>query len=296
MNRLFLLLVSTFLIASCGQDRGQYESKEMSAIVAEPMVSERSYATPAEPPVSTSTDALPQRAGLYLAYTYSRTIEVPTDGLKSLQDSHAQACMAAGPQNCLVTSSNVNGLGTEYANGYLSLKATPEWTATFLDGLAPALKGSNASITQSSTSATDLTAQIIDTDAKLKAQKTLRDRLQNLLETREGNLQELLSVERELARVQSGIDSYEANLANLRQRVAMSDINLQYQAKVSPVSQSVWRPLGEALDEFFGNVAYALSGIVNFFAYALPWSLVVLFFVWVIRKLWQRRKGQKAAN
>ena len=134
----------------------------------------------------------------------------------------------------------------------------------------------NASVTDSSTNAVDLTSQIIDTDAQLKAQKTLRDRLQNLLETREGELDELLNVERELARVQGQIDSYESNLANLRQRVSMSDIYLSYSANVSPGFAVCLASTLTGSGGFFGNVAYALSGIVNLFAFLLPWVPVLL--------------------
>tara|TARA_Y100000052_G_scaffold26765_2_gene32382 strand:+ start:6390 stop:7268 length:879 start_codon:yes stop_codon:yes gene_type:complete len=227
------------------------------------------------------TSELPQRAGRFLAYTHNRTISVPTDDLKALLDQHTKICMDAGPQNCLVTNSNVNGLGTEYANGHLSLKAAPDWALPFLDGLPEALSDADATVSASSTSATDLTSQIIDTDAQLTALKTLRGRLQTLLENRDGDLSELLSVERELARVQGQVDSYEANLANLRQRVAMSDVYLNYEAKVSPVSQSVWRPLTSAFDDFFEGVAEALGGIVRILPFLIVWIPLLAGLFWI---------------
>ena len=61
----------------------------------------------------------------------------------------------------------------------------------------------------------------------------------------------------------------------------MSDIYLSYEAKITPVSQSVWRPLGQAIGDFFGTVAYALAGIVNMIAFLLPWVPVVLGFGWL---------------
>ena len=245
--------------------------------------------------VSDNLKDLPQRAGLFLAYTYSRSIEVPTDKLKDVLESHAKLCNDAGPKKCLVTSSVVNGLGTSYANGFLNLKAAPDWVQPFLDGLPSTLEASSASVKDASKSSVDLTAQIIDTDARLTAQKTLRERLQKLLTTRDGNLEELLGVERELARVQGEIDSYEASLANLRQRVSMSDINIRYSAKVTPVSRSVWRPLGDAFGDFFGNIAYALAGIVTLIAFILPWVPVIGGIIWLILFLVGRgkKKSQK---
>lgn len=297
------LASSLVLLAACGEQGS--ESMDYSAAPPAPVTemaesdydggamnrvqSESKQAAGAE-----ANSDLPQRAGRFLAYTYNRTISVPSEQLKSLIDTHAQLCMDAGPTNCLVTNSNVNGLGTEYARGYLSLKAAPDWALPFLDGLPDALEPDNASVTSSSTSAVDLTSQIIDTDAQLKAQKTLRDRLQSLLENRDGDLSELLSVERELARVQGQIDSYEANLASLRKRVSMSDIYLNYEARVSPVSRSVWRPLARAFDDFFSNVAQALASIVRLLPFLLVWLPVIFGAIWAF--VWGGRKlfGKKS--
>lgn len=231
--------------------------------------------------IENGTSELPQRAGRFLAYTHNRTITVPTEDLKALLDEHTKVCMDAGPQNCLVTNSNVNGLGTEYANGHLALKAAPDWALPFLENLPATLSETNANVSASSTSTTDLTSQIIDTDAQLSALKTLRGRLQDLLENREGDLSELLAVERELARVQGQVDSYEASLANLKQRVAMSDVYLNYEARVSPVSQSVWRPLTRAFGDFFGGLAEALAGIVMALPFLIVWIPLLAGLFWV---------------
>lgn len=299
MGKTSLILGASFLVlAACGNEAAQNYDK-MS--VAESRMASPAPPPPPPPPPSPSgemaTDSsysdLPQQGGLFLAYTYGRTISVPTDGMKDLLDKHAQACFSAGPRECLVTNSSVNGIGTDYANGYLNLKGSPAWTRSFLDALPDALKEGGASITESNTNAVDLTTQIIDTDAQLKAQKTLRDRLQKLLETRDGNLEELLGVERELARVQASIDSYASTLENLKQRVSMSNINLYYQAKTSPVSQSVWRPLSDAFDDFFYNIAGALGVIVTLLAILLPWIPVVLGLGWLGRFLWTRRSKKK---
>ena len=243
-----------------------------------------------------SFEDLPNQSGLYLAYTYHRSIAVPGEGLKPLLEAHANACMSAGPQNCLVTSSGLNGLETEYANGSLNIRATPIWTNDFLDGLASNLEPLNASVSHASTSAVDLTTQLIDTDAQLKAQTTLRDRLQNLLETRDGDLNELLGVERELARVQSQIDRYESTLANLKQRVSMSTISLHYSAKTSAVSRSVWQPLMSAFGDFFGHIAVAMAFVVSLLAYLLILIPVLAGLIWLGFKVFRliRSKNSKS--
>ena len=83
-------------------------------------------------------------------------------------------------------------------------------------------------VVNSGVTSEDLSRQIVDTDAQLRAKTTLRDRLQGLLATHPGKVGDLLAVERELARVQGDIDSAQSELADMRGRVAMSDVTLNY--------------------------------------------------------------------
>ncbi len=300
MMRLGIVLAGALALTACDGGRdGAVESKDLQYVVAEeaapapapPMMERTSGANKAS--ANPDFDDLPQRAGLFLAYTHSRTITAPVDSLKPLLDAHTERCREAGPRQCIVTNSGLNGLNTDYANGYLNLKAAPDWAETFLGGLPAALKSDNAVISDASTSAIDLTSQIIDADARLKAQITLRDRLQALLENREGNLEELLGVERELARVQGDIDAYESTLANLKQRVSMSTMNLYYEAKRSAVSESVWDPLMDSLGDFFRNISLALGFIVTLFAFLLPGIPFILLVIWATRLLWRRLRKPK---
>ena len=69
----------------------------------------------------------------------------------------------------------------------------------------------------------DVTEQLIDLEARLHNLRALRDRLRTYLD-QAVNLSEILDVERELARVQSEIESLEAKLKLLRDQVAMSEL------------------------------------------------------------------------
>lgn len=214
--------------------------------------------------------------GRLIAYSYSRSFRVPTQRLEDLLNTHKAACESAGPQRCYVVSSNLSGLGTEYVSASLQIKAAPDWVQPFFAGLPEGLKPFNADLDGSNDWSEDLTTQIVDTDARLAAAKTLRSRLEALLRDRPGELKDLIEIERELARVQGEIDSTESVLAAMRLRVSMSDLALNYQPKLSPGSQSVWRPLGDAVGGFFGTFAESLAQVVGFTAGVLPWLLVVI--------------------
>lgn len=148
-------------------------------------------------------------------------------------------------------------------------------------------------MTHNSMSSENLTRQILDTDARLKAQITLRDRLQGLLATRNAELNDLLALERELARVQGQIESATTTLNVLRKRVSMSVVDIHYQSQSVAVSQSALAPIGRALKNFVGGFARGLAAVINFLAAALPWLLLVILpAFWLIRRWWRRRSAQ----
>jgi hypothetical protein len=74
-------------------------------------------------------------------------------------------------------------------------------------------------------SAVDVTAQTTDLEARLQNQIAVRDRLRQYL-ARASAVQDVIAVERELARVQTDIDLLEGQLRALRSNVAMSRVAL----------------------------------------------------------------------
>ncbi len=306
--------LSAIALVGCGQGEGSYEPAEtevgmmdmMSPVAAPPppadgyqkarfqqemedVVEELPDGNPAPDP-----DAAPDPASSRLiAYTYQWGFKVPTGNLEALMSNHKLACEAVGVARCYVENSNVSGLGEDYANGYLRIRAATDWVDTFKAGLSESLQPFDASLDASNQSAEDLTTQIIDTTATLNSRKTLRDRLQKLLAVRPGKLSDLLEIEREMARVQQQIDSTESILAAMRQRVSMSVITLNYEARYSAASESIWRPLGDAFSDFIENVVRSLAGLVNLVSNLLIWILLLGGLGWfVITRL--RRRGKKA--
>src|SRR5690606_23488191 len=112
------------------------------------------------------------------------------------------------------------------------------------------------------------------------ARKTLRDRLQDLLASRPGKLQELLEVERELARVQAEIDATESALAVMRTRVATSRLTIDYVSEGVLAPDSAFRPLQEAVHGIAGYFFGGLAAIVVILAVLAPFALVFGPLLW----------------
>ena len=231
----------------------------------------------------------------YIAYSHNLGLTLPKGGVDPMMAAHTAACRAAGTNTCIVINSNVYSQDEDYASGNLSIRATPDWIESFMSGVEADTESAGGEITQRSTSAEDLTRQIVDTGARLEAQKTLQSRLLNLLERRDGELGELLQIERELARVTGDIESIEAQLKTLRLRVSMSSLTIGYQTKVPAFSGSRENPLGEAFGDFFYNLSAAIAAVITAFAVGLPWIILIGLFLWIWMKLiWPRIRGRKA--
>ena len=208
--------------------------------------------------------------------------------------AHVAACEAAGPRVCIVTDSEVNNQSDDYTNAYLSLRAIPSWIETFQAGLDDEVDAAEGEITSRNKQSVDLTREILDTDARLNAKITLKGRLEDLLATREGDLGELLQVERELARVTGEIESITSNLNALRLRVSMSDMTISYSTKRSLVSGGRSNPLATAFGDFFYNMSAALASVITFFAVGLPWVILIVIFLFIwLRGIWPRIRRAK---
>jgi hypothetical protein len=79
-------------------------------------------------------------------------------------------------------------------------------------------------VEHSSSTAEDVGEEFVDVTARIANARRLEDRLVRLLATRTGKLEDVLMVERELARVRQEIERYEGRLRYLRTHVATSTI------------------------------------------------------------------------
>ena len=288
--RLLLIAASLLLLAGCSQDGGAppSEGAQPSPAPVARMESDMAYSKAASRPAPQSSDNPSNRS--YLAYRYNYGFELPANAVAATAKSHAQMCQEAGSNKCQLLSSSTNDSNNDYVSANLSLRAEPEWLETFIGQIQTSISDNDGRMTSNSVSAEDLTRSILDTDARLKAQTTLRDRLQGLLATRDAELPDLLALERELARVQSEIESATTTLAVLQQRVTMSQVNINYQSQSVAVSRSAFAPIIAALKSFFGELSTGLAGVISFFASILPWLIfVILPGLLLLRWIWRRR-------
>ena len=242
-------------------------------------------APPAQPAQAPQTNATP-----LLAYSYGYTLKLPAGHVHGLVQQHQAACAAAGPQVCQLIAASEDSQGRDVATAHVELRATPAWLAGFRAGLEGQAKSAGGQVASTKTETEDLSRSIVDTQATIRAQTTLRDRLQQLVAERTGKLSDVLDAERELARVQGEIDAAQSELAVMQARVDMSSLTLDYQAIGVAAPDGVASPLQNAANGFFGNMMMVFAAILSLVSVLLPIALVGAPVVWIAWRLTRKRK------
>ena len=276
-----ILGAAAMLLVGCEQDATYSDAAVDTASVA------MELAPPSAPPADTtqnaaaaSSQAAQPVTAPRMAYVYRYGLELPAERTAGLMVRHEAACVAAGAATCQVIGAETTRYGEDEVMSQLTLRASPTWIAGFRTRLSGEAEAAGGRVESSATESEDLTRALVDTEARLRAQTTLRDRLQSLLATRSGSLEELLKVESELARVQGEIDAVQSNLAIMRTRVATSRLEISYAAEGQLAPDGTFRPVQDAIDGAAGAFMTSVAALIWVFAFMLPLALILVPLVW----------------
>ena len=140
--------------------------------------------------------------------------------------------------------------------------------------------------------AEDVSKEIVDTEARLRQRSLLAERLTEILRTRKGSVAELVEAERAVAAAQEEIDQARGWLAALRARVAMSTIEISYDA-IAAATSAAPGTLADAVATSWSGFVFGVVALLRALILLLPWALLVAVGLLVWRR-WQRRSGVEA--
>ena len=123
--------------------------------------------------------------------------------------------------------------------------------------------------------AEDVGEEFVDVTARVNNARRLEERLITLLSTRTGKLDEVLRVERELARVREEIERYEGRLRFLGTRVATSTLTITVHEPAPILGSSPGQnPIAAALRRAWKNFVALLAGIIASLGIVIPLALI----------------------
>jgi len=167
-----------------------------------------------------------------------------------------------------------------YKHGFVVVKVpVNQYSAAFkeIKMIAPLV------ISESSQSQ-DVTAQFIDLESRIKNKKEHETRLRTFFDKAE-DVDELIQVERELARVRTEIEQMEGQLKYLKEQTQYSTINVTIREDSNIVVSDSWRPMQVVKDSFNTLIKKAtnlLNIVIRFTITSLPFIIIFVIGAWFL--------------
>ena len=286
IRKLTVLLVAA-LLAGCGQPQNMTTQERLNTFDVE----EPAPDAPAGP-----GDVSAPR----IAYTYTVSYAFEHRTVAQVQARQLALCRQFGPTRCLVVKSTLNTIGPDdhIVTDQAVLLVDARLASKLNDRLDALAVAGGAMPANRQVEAEDVTRQVIDINARVRAKQALAERLLAIIRSGQGKVGELVEAERAYAATQEELDAARGQQANLAQRVAMSRVTISYNFNDTPGGQS---PIRASLATASDTLAMSLAALVTAAIAGLPWLLaggaVIALVRWVRRKRgwrWPRRSRSSA--
>ncbi len=227
-----------------------------------------------------------------IAYTYDYGYRIASEEIVPLAQKHIDLCESLPNNGCRVVNLQQSGAEGRYGFGNLELSVAAAKARAFGQQLAGASEGMGGEQINVAIAGEDLSKQIVDTEARLRARILLRDRLMEILRSRRGTVAELVEAERGVAQVNEEIDQARSWLTEMRGRVAYSKVSIEYSSG-SRASGSFGRPIVEAFQSLGSIMGSTIAALVYAGGIILPLLILLLALRWVLHRFGMRLRFWK---
>lgn len=174
--------------------------------------------------------------------------------------------------------------------GKISYEVTLRVTPDLFDSVIERISGLGE-LDYQHISGEDITETYYDIEGRLKVKRQSEESLLAILSTRTNNLQDLLAVEKELARVREEIETLEGKLRYFDNLVGLSTISVTiYEPEPISTGRNALKPIKDALGDSVEVLARSVGGLIIIFMAVLPWAAVGVVIFLIIRAIVRKRK------
>ena len=224
-------------------------------------------AAPASPSTHQSVAATFDPATRLIIRTGQASIEVD-----SLESSMAELRRAVQKVGGFVADASIQSGRNQIRSATLELKVPAVRFDDLTEALSPIGRLQFVNV-----GAEDVSEEFVDLTARVANGHRLEDRLVELLRTRTGKLQDVLSVERELARVREEIERMEGRLRFLKTSAQLSTLSVNLYEPAPLVASHPGRSvIGEAFRAAWRNFVGVVAGVIASLGFVVP----VVIFAW----------------
>ncbi len=216
----------------------------------------------------------------FLAYEHDLSIDISEANLLPAYQNTLSACINDKENNCTILDAKISS--GYYSSARIHLRIKPNGVKGIIETAS-----SNGRVSNQSTHVEDLAMPIIDNEKRLKMLESHQERLLSLQDKAANDIDSLIKISEELSKVQTELENAKGQNVHLLQRVNMDIVKINF---IVDASRSFWKPITRSLTNFSGNLSEGISYTIQGVAYLLPWAIVIVLVVFVIRYIWRRGK------
>jgi hypothetical protein len=278
--RIVLLAMACLALAGCSKSPNGGNGPDLKAFdVAEPPAP----AKVAEKPASAGSE--PVKVSVpKMAYAYKYAFSLPGAAVTRAQQAHVALCDQLGPARCRVLALESQAGDEQATSASLKLRVDSVVARQFGLALEKAVGDAGGHAVNRSMTAEDVSKDMVDTTARINQRELLVARLTEILRTRKGSVGDLVEAERSVATAQEELDQAKGWLTELQGRVAMSTIDIDYQA-VAASTAHVGGGVADALPASASAFLIGLGAILRVLIFLAPWAALGALGWWGFRRI-----------
>jgi Domain of unknown function (DUF4349) len=291
--RMFVVLLGCLLLSACGVNS--------TSVAGAPGGDLQSFDIKEAPAAADTMDQKPQARDLtaapQIAYSYIYGYRLSTGTIATVQQKHMALCDTLTPVRCRIVSMARESNEGDFSNAALELQIDSRIARDFGGQLDKVATDAGGEASNRAIAAEDLSKQMSDTAAKIRAKQALADRLMALLKNRAGKVGELVEAERAFAEAQEELDAARSWMAEMQGRVSLSKVVINY-ASTAPAGGGFWRPIRNSFASVGQTLGGSISALVTVVVMTAPWALLLWAMIrfakwrgWRLRWPWRRQAG-----
>ncbi|WP_164558065.1 DUF4349 domain-containing protein [Massilia atriviolacea] len=228
-----------------------------------------------------------QSSRRYIATRHRLVLEAPEADLHKHFDAIQAACVKLA---CIVLNADQSQTRPhQSASATLTARIAPQAFDSFLKTMLE-----HGKLLQHERDSEDLTAEVIDVEARIANLTALKTRILDLLAKRTGNMKEVLEAEAQLAKTQAELDSIAGKRKALASQTEMTRVELKLVAESLQARESWAAPVALAARDSGYILMSSVGMLIVATVAVLPWLLVAVpLFLW-LRKRYRARKARRA--
>lgn len=287
---LVALLVLAFAFSSgCGAQAGSSGSAEPSRYAVEFADAPAEDLAGGEAPASAQANSDTVANASTPATTGKRKIIYEADAsliVKDFAQLEAKLPELAKENQGYLSEVEIDRTRGEYLSGRWVVRIPVDKYDRFLESL-----GELGVLERFGQTAQDVTEEFVDLEARIANKQRLEERIVDLLKKSEGDIKDVIEVERELARVRSEMETMQGRLRFLQNRTSLTTIRIHAVERkdyVPPQAPTLLGRVGEAWGESLSGMRQFGEGLLVALTFCTPWLILAMVVlapvIWYFRR------------